>query len=37
MITTDKKVEMIEFTESVINIDNASSVTTNLILAVAGR
>ena len=37
MITTDKKVEIIEFTESVINIDNASSATTNFILAVAGR
>ena len=37
MITTDKKVEIIEFTGSVINIDNASSATTNFILAVAGR
>lgn len=36
-ITTDKKLEIIEFTESVINIDNASSATTNFILAVAGR
>ena len=37
MITTDKKLEIIEFTGSVINIDNASSATTNFILAVAGR
>lgn len=37
MITADKKLEIIEFTESVINIDNASSATTNFILAVAGR
>lgn len=37
MITTDEKPEIIEFTESVINIDNASSATTNFILAVAGR
>ena len=37
MITTDKRLEIIEFTGSIINIDNASSTTTNFILAVAGR